>query len=67
MDKIDVETPPCPMCHKKSQLQVPLQGLEAWRRGELIQRALPELTADEREMLMTGTHPDCWDKMFEER
>ena len=33
----------------------------AWEDGgELIQKAMPNLTADERELLMTGIRPAVW-------
>jgi hypothetical protein len=32
----------------------------------LIQKAMPYLTADEREMFISGTCSDCWDKLFPE-
>lgn len=37
-----------------------------WLAGELIQNALPHLSADEREFLMTGITPDEWDEAFGE-
>lgn len=37
-----------------------------WQGGELIQKALAHLTADEREFLMTGITPEEWDEAFEE-
>jgi hypothetical protein len=43
---------------------VPEEGFHNWQGGELIQNALPELTADERELLISGTCPSCWDRMF---
>ena len=43
-----------------------LAGLEAWESGVLIQDALPELSASEREQLMTGIHAECWDRAFPE-
>jgi hypothetical protein len=30
----------------------------------LIQDVFPELNADEREFMISGTHPACWDEMF---
>ena len=40
---------------------------KCWERGELmIQEALPELTADEREQLMSGINQKRWDEMFKE-
>ena len=38
-----------------------------WTEGELIQNALPYLTADEHEFLMTGITADEWSEMFGER
>jgi hypothetical protein len=38
--------------------------LEAWRDGALIQNAMPNLTADEREFIMTGTTKEEWEKIF---
>ncbi len=36
-----------------------------WREGrKLIQNALPYLTPDEREFLMTGITPEQWNSMF---
>jgi len=32
--------------------------------GMLIQNAMPDLTADEREFIMTGATPDEWESMF---
>jgi len=38
----------------------------AWRDGELIQNAMPNLSADEREFLISGLLPGEYDEMFEE-
>jgi len=38
--------------------------LEAWQSGELIQNAMPNLSADDREFLMTGITPEEWDATF---
>lgn len=56
----------CPGCGKRATLEVPAEGYEHWRDGELIQRALPQLSADAREQLMTGYCSPCWDKLFKE-
>lgn len=29
-----------------------------------IQNALPEVPAAEREQMITGMHPECWNEMF---
>ena len=37
-----------------------------WRSGTLIQEAMPNLNADQREFLISGTTPAEWDAMFSE-
>lgn len=65
-EMVIVETQPCIMCGRRSELQVPKAGFLKWQGGAFIQHAFPELTADEREMLITGTHPDCFDELAPE-
>ncbi len=38
--------------------------LARYKAGELVQRVWPEMSTDERELLITGTHPACWSAMF---
>jgi RNase P subunit RPR2 len=54
----------CKHCGEKHRLNVEFENLSAWQNGALIQNALPELTADERELLISQTCKKCWDKMF---
>lgn len=55
---------PCRLCNQVTDLTVNIEGFIAWQGGELIQEALPELSADQRELLISGTCPKCWDKLF---
>ena len=55
---------PCRLCNEAKDLTVNIEGFIAWQGGKLIQEALPELDADDRELLISGTCPTCWDKMF---
>jgi hypothetical protein len=41
----------------------PLQ-IEQWERGMLIQEAMPLLTRDEREFIMTGLTSSDWENML---
>ena len=41
-------------------------ALAAWQGGMLIQDAMPNLSAAEREFIMTGITPYEWDNMFED-
>ena len=47
-------------------LDVTQEQLDAWQGGVLIQDAMPNLSADEREFLQTGILPDEWDQLFPE-
>ena len=49
-----------------STMDLPIrQGqLDRWLSGELIQNAMPNLSADQREFLMTGITPAEWNEMF---
>jgi hypothetical protein len=40
--------------------------LASWKRGELIQNAMPNLTAAEREFIKTGVTDEEWKDMFGE-
>ena len=55
----------CTCCDEGYLFGTSLTGFVSWREGELIQKALPELPAQYREMLISGTCPSCWDAMFE--
>lgn len=39
-------------------------ALRDWEGGALIQEAFPDLSADEREFLMTGSTPAEWQEVF---
>ncbi len=53
----------CPLCRDVSLVTVPRDGYERWSRGMSIQDALPGISSDDREILMTGLHPQCWDEV----
>ena len=46
-------------------MSVTLEQLQAWAGGVLIQEAMPQLSPDEREFIMTGVTPDEWRAMFD--
>lgn len=53
----------CPICGEDNKLVVDADAYQRWLDGELIQRAFPGLDADQRELLMTGLHGECFDIM----
>jgi hypothetical protein len=56
----------CPLCKKEYTVKnVPVKGFMEWKEGgKHIQDALPTLSADDREALITGVCKTCWDNMF---
>lgn len=49
-------------------LDIPVtqEQLDKWNAGEHIQRVMPNLTAGQREFLMTGITNEEWDEAFKE-
>jgi hypothetical protein len=54
----------CNHCNESFQLDVKPSDIIAWSQGKLIQEAFPYLNADQRELLISNTCKECWDKMF---
>lgn len=64
-DKMWVKTPACQLCGNTALLEVDKLGLFRWKeQGAFVQNAFPNLSADERELLISGTHAQCWENMF---
>ena len=57
-----------PFSGKTHTLDIPVtqEQLDKWHNGILIQNAMPNLTPDQREFLMTGITKDEWDATFKE-
>ena len=47
-------------------IDVTEEQIASWRGGELIQNAMPNLTADEREFIKTGITAEEWEELFGE-
>ena len=56
----------CPHCHKLQTIDVDDNQYNDWLAGKNIQRAFPDLSADQREILMSGICPECWEDIFGE-
>lgn len=54
----------CPLCGKTFTVTMPMDGFVKWQGGMLIQEALPMLSNDERELLISGICPSCWEETF---
>lgn len=56
----------CRCCGHDYDVVVDVDGYDRWRGGELIQNALPELSTEDREMLISGTCDVCWNMLLPE-
>jgi hypothetical protein len=64
--QVEFETKPCPLCGNTSKIMVDRVALQSFQAGAFAQEVWPNWAGDQRELMITGTHPDCWDKIFEE-
>lgn len=64
-DDICVYTTKCFHCGIENDITLDFQSYMKHYTGEyFIQDIWPNLTADERELIQTGTHPECWNEIF---
>jgi hypothetical protein len=47
-------------------VEVTEEGYYRWQKGQMVQDAFPRMSADQIELLVTGTHPKCWESIFPE-
>jgi len=54
----------CVFTGEEYQCEVPKAGLQRWLAGEPIQTAMPKVSPDIREFLISGISPKGWSKTF---
>lgn len=63
----------CPLCKEPSEIEIDDELYRYWRDGLAdhkpsathgVQVIFAHLSADDRELILSGTHSECWDKMF---
>lgn len=54
----------CPGCGKISSVVVDAGDYVKWKSGALIQTAMQDLSATEREILITGFCEECQNEIF---
>ena len=54
-----------PLSGQTNEMELPItpEQLRRWEHGEFVQDVFPNLTADQREFLMTGITPEEWAAM----
>lgn len=55
----------CLVCGRPKVIKVPKKGYKAWQIDHIpIQHAMPEVSADDREMLMSQICGECFDALY---
>ena len=54
----------CPFCKKEQRKEYPIEGYTRFMQGAHVQDCFPDMTPDDREFLITGICPTCWDLTF---
>lgn len=55
----------CVFCGKAHSVEVGIKAFAEWKYGnKCIQNAMPEVSADDREFLISGICPTCFEKCF---
>lgn len=65
---LKLKTKRCIHCGKTGIIEMPQsdfdKGAPLYEAGAYIQDAFPNLPADQREQIISGTHPKCWNEIF---
>lgn len=60
-----IKTKTCVVCGKDGEVEVTDAELLAYQtQPGFVQKVLPRLSDGEREMLISGTHSECFDTLF---
>lgn len=54
----------CPICGKQEAHQYEKEQFDSWVNGKLIQEAMPDINAFDREFLISGFCFDCISELF---
>ena len=61
---ITVETRACMFCGASSRVEQTARQAAALADRRPVQDVLPDVEPARRELLISGTHPDCWARAF---
>ena len=59
--EVEVE---CLHCDHTEQIHVRERDYDSWHNGNLIQDVMPYLSAEQRELMISGTCDKCWKEFF---
>lgn len=64
MTTVLFESPRCHVCKETTRVELDAEKYRRWQSGEHIQNVWPEMPKEEREVMISGTHGECWDKLW---
>ena len=64
IEMVEMVCPRCLFCGIQSTLSVPMAGFRLRQNGAAVQVAFPEMPMEIREVVISGTHPECWAAEF---
>lgn len=59
-----ITTKECMFCGKPSRIELTATQAGDLADGRPVQDVLPEMPRPLREVIISGTHPECWDNAF---
>lgn len=62
-DEFEIETT-CVICKVAKVVVVPKEGYKAWIHGTSIQKAMPTVSTEDRELLISNICGNCFDNLF---
>lgn len=54
----------CRQCISETKIEMTADQFVRWQDGGLIQEVCPDMSADDRELLISAICPDCWKELF---
>ena len=64
VEMVEMVCPRCMFCGIQTILEVPLDAFLKRSNGAAVQVAFPEMPKEVREIVISGTHPECWAAEF---
>lgn len=62
--KVQIQCRTCIECGEAGTVEVDAGEFRQWQEGMYAQYAFPTMPASQSEMLISGTHPECWERMW---
>lgn len=56
----------CPFCKEEKSQEIDVKPIDIvnWHNGALIQDAMPQVPASQRDFLLMGICLECWDALY---